>query len=486
MLAGLAKKAAIELRKATDPDRIWPDGLEFNAPQRDVLKCFTSHTTIVLAWGRGVGKTFMVRQLMWKLVAQYDGVRRKPGRHKGVRIIVLMPTLKQFWDVYGADILADLIGPDAPWGWLGGHVNLSTKEIQFPGGSWIKPFPAAEHVSHSALGMRCDAIFLDEQDSIYSGVLDGVAMPWLSATWSLGIIFGVGTPRRGRYGLHYRQFKFGRYGDRIRAGDVPDNLTAEEADEYSRCFAFSATYANVPETVPAAIVTRARVTIPKAIFQREWEHNFDAAEGLVYGDVWDESFHVRIPPETVVWNTMLVGGDKGYEDPGVFLLVGIIGHGNDAVLWVLDEIYEQHKVAEWWCRKLALWVQEEGVRKVYYDPSAADWKATFRSSCGVSTPDVDNAILDGVDAVANLFLRRTDPEHKASNDPNAPIPEVARLYIHPRCRNLIRELSSYRRKADPRDPDVYTDDIVDKNNHAPDALRYVVSGHIGLKKAIAA
>lgn len=445
--------------------------LRLNAPQFEAFRALKPNRTLCLAWGRGVGKSFLMRNMWWRLVAEYEGVKRLPGRHTGVRIIVLLPTLKQFKDIYGADIVQDLNGD---WGFLGGKIDRSTWQIDFPGGSWVKPFPAAEHSSRTALGMRCDAFFLDEQDHIYTGVYDAVAIPWISAAWSLGIVVGGGTPRRGRYGLHFRQYRNGELGARIRAGEKVEGIDDATAAQLAKCYSFFATWRDAPQVRPEA-VAQARATTPRAIFQREWEHNFDSAEGLVYGDVWNERFHVRAPPEDVVWSEFLTSGDKGYEDPGVLLLAGKLGHGADSTLWILDEVYRQHKTADWWCSELGKWVSEFGPRKLYFDPSAADWKASFRAACGVSTPDVDNSIDEGVDAVANMLLERDDGAEP-----------YARLYIHPRCVNLIRELNMYRRRADPKDPDRYTDDIVDKDNHGPDALRYMVAGHFGLKKTLKA
>jgi hypothetical protein len=45
--------------------------------------------------------------------------------------------------------------------------------------------------------------------------------------------------------------------------------------------------------------------------------------------------------------------------------------------------------------------------------------------------------------------------------------------------NLIAELGKYRRKADPRDKDRYLEDIMDRWNHAADALRYPIFNRFG-------
>jgi hypothetical protein len=133
------------------------------------------------------------------------------------------------------------------------------------------------------------------------------------------------------------------------------------------------------------------------------------------------------------------------------------------------------QTAEWWCERLGEWVGSYGVQRVYYDSAQPAFKDAFRQACGVRTPEVDKSIEDGVAAVANMMLPYT---YEGETE------QRSRLYVHPRCQNLIRELSMYRRRSDPKDPDRYTDDIVDKDNHGPDALRYLIAGHFGLKKTL--
>src|SRR6478735_6033289 len=152
-----------------------------NAPQRRAFNALHGkrRRTIVLAWGRGVGKSYFVRQIWWKLIQEYEYRLRddaeKPFR--GVRIIVLMPTLKQFKDVHMAGILSEL---SEEWEHLRGTVDKQSGQISFPGGSWVKAFPASDHNSKSARGMRGDVISADECDDISRDVYDSVAIPWLS------------------------------------------------------------------------------------------------------------------------------------------------------------------------------------------------------------------------------------------------------------------------------------------------------------------
>lgn len=441
-----------------------------NAPQRRAFNALHGkrRRTVVLAWGRGVGKSYFVRQIWWKLVQEHEHRFRadaeKPFR--GVRIIVLMPTLKQFKDVHLAGIISEL---SDEWSHLGGKVDKQNGQIDFPGGSWIKPFPASDYNSKTARGMRCDVICADECDDITREVYDSVAIPWLSEPWSLGIQLNGGTPRRGRHGLLFRQFDNGRRGKRLRLGETVAGLTAEQRQQFQKIFSFHATYRNAPENVSADAAAEAKATSLPSVFAREWECDFDAGEGLVYGGAYDERFHVRKPPENPVWTEVLIGCDHGYEDPGVFLLIGVLGSGRDAVSWVISEIYEQHRTEDWWKAQLKTWIAKYPSAKFYGDPSMPARIEAYRRDCRAKVQDVDNSIEDGVAVVADRFLIREKHDQEGRL-----IERSARLYISPSCTNLIRELGVYKRRTDPRDPDRYTDDIVDRDNHTADALRYAI------------
>ena len=91
-----------------------------------------------------------------------------------------------------------------------------------------------------------------------------------------------GTPRRGRYGLLYALHSLGK----------------SEAENYHTVHA---TYRDCPETVDPETVTDAKANTPPEIFRREWECDFDSAEGLVYG-LFDEAFHVRKPRPDAHYN----------------------------------------------------------------------------------------------------------------------------------------------------------------------------------------
>lgn len=422
-----------------------------NYPQWKAYESIAPSTTVNMAFGRGVGKSWFIRFILWSLVAKWDWQPRpnalKPFR--GIRIVGLMPTLKQFRDVHQGKIEEEL-GDD--WAFLGGKLNRSTMRIDFPGGSWFQPFPAEMAHSKRSRGLRADVVLGDEIDDIDIATWDGIARPWFSEPWSLKYRITGGTPTRGRRGLLYHLHKLGRSTD----------------PRHTRYRSFHATHRDAPETVDAAEVEDARINTDPALFSREWECDFDSAEGLVF-PMFSEDVHVRIPPEGAVWREVIVGADHGHNDPGVFLLIGLMGSGRDTIAWVLDEYYESGRDEDWWCERARIWTGWYPRAPWYPDPSMPSRNAALAKKGGARVREVDNSIDDGISTVANLMAIREREDGV----------KLTKLFVSPKCLNLIRELGLYRHKRDPGQFDKFTDTIVDKDNHTIDALRYALHNHLG-------
>jgi hypothetical protein len=474
-------------------------GLRFNAPQFQTYGWLFSESgrvqrrrTVMLPWGRGVGKSWFRRQIWWMLVSQFERRQREgcPKRLRGVRITSMMPTLKQFKDVHWPDIEAELTG-NGPWAMLRPtRLDRQLGQITFPGGSVVHAFPASVHNAQSARGMRTDVLDVDELDDVDAGVYDAVATPWLSEPWSLGIELPGGTPTRGRHGLWWRTLEATKLGRKLRRGEIDDetalelpaaqairevfeNLKAEDwPDELPHTpeaaalavlrsyYGKHSTYRDAPETVSALAVARAKATTPLPTFEREWEANPDAGEGLVYP--FDESFHVQEPPPLSTFREFHVGMDHGWVDPGVLLLHGVQGHGEDATLWLLDESYESEVPNHVWNERAALW----RFAKFWPDPSRPD-RISDLKGMGIDVGDVDNDVLGGIARVANLLF----PRALESGE------RFARYYVSPKCRNAIREFGLYRRRKHP--DGTFDETPEDRNNHAMDATRYVAVGRFG-------
>lgn len=229
---------------------------------------------------------------------------------------------------------------------------------------------------------------------------------------------------------------------------------------FSRVF----TWRDVPELISPETIEDAKATTPAATFAREWECDFDSAEGLVYSG-FDEKFHVREVPQGMRFQKRGLGIDHGWADPGVMLEYGIVGHGEGAELWITDEHHHHEKPNHEW--DLLATERYHGWH-AWADPSRPDRINDLRRA-GLAIRGADNSIEAGVSRVAELLHIRTDEDGT----------QWCRLYISPRCVNTIREFLSYKRKPDPMNAGRFLEDIIDRDNHTMDALRYLTVGEFG-------
>lgn len=211
----------------------------------------------------------------------------------------------------------------------------------------------------------------------------------------------------------------------------------------------------------------------------------------------------------------ILGIDWGFSDPFVCLLAQRIGE----VIFVLDEITVKNVVPDdqaamiWervkkylpWCFKVVKYnhcaecgfresqddteyehgflkyiqcpvcgnrVMLEIVEQVpylgmaYCDPESPSNKAVFlNNNIPIYVPDTSdeiniNDVVEGINWVRAFFGRAHEPA----------------IVIHPRCTNLIRYIAAYVRKRDG------SEKPLEKDDHFPDALRYLVVGSMGCRK----
>ncbi len=417
--------------------------IRFNKPQRHAFRHVQPGNTVVLPWGRGCGKSAFLLLLAFILVAQHDYRWRDGMPHPGVRIVFMMPALSQ---ARGEIIVRFVNMLTRNWKFLGGHWDKGELSATFPGGSYIH-FVSQEQDTFLR-SRRADVVLVDEADDIRKPVYKDVVSPWLSETFSLAMRIVGGTPRQGRNGLLYRLFSAAR-------------------DRAPRHFGRKATWRDVPEHVSAAFVAGERAAAVRdgalPAFYREWECDFDSAEGIVYPS-FDQTFHVRDRDPRVLWTDMLVGVDHGFTHPGVFLLIGVAGKGDDAMCHVLDEVSETQKDDPWWAAKCDEWVADYPDAHWFADPSQPTRIATFKAR-GARIVQANNHVQDGLSEVSKrLAIWETEDGTRKS-----------RLYIAPRCVKTITCLDKYRRKRDRAGNIMEEPEEVDDDE--ADALRYGLHTH---------
>lgn len=401
-----------------------------------------------------------MRQLWYLLVAEWgqkERVRIDGSRMRGVRIVLAMPTLTQARKVhFGASpgVLDELEGD---WAFLGGRLNSTTWRINFPEyKSWVQFVTTDNQIA--SRGIRADVACFDEADDIEESFYTAVAGPWFSEPHSLNMTLVAGTPKRGRRGFLWTAHH-----------DWPEKLPG-------KAYSFHAT-AYDTKHVSRERLEEDRVTTPEEIFKREWLCDFDATEGVVYTE-FSERFHVRTPPATTRFTGYLVGGDHGLQDPSVLLLIGIEGSGRDVTAWVLDEIYERGRGPIWWQQAATKLISRFPHALWYCDPAGyGDSANALYHAAGAKMRTVvkdAGSVERGIGVLKRWLKIQT---RRRQGDALVPDDEFARLYVHPRCKNLIREFGLYRHKRDPRDTNIVLEDIVPGSDHALDALRYAITNH---------
>jgi len=183
-----------------------------------------------------------------------------------------------------------------------------------------------------------------------------------------------------------------------------------------------------------------------------------AADGLVYG-CWDREDHLIDVKPGKRWRRAFIGVDDGYADPFCALLgledeTGLVhivaekyGSGFDQATCVGHVKY---------LANLAKAVNAP-LKAVVVDSAAARLIAELRVA-GLPTFGANKKIEEGI-AITRAKMERGE------------------LIVDPSCVNLVQEIECY-----TYDPD--TSDPIDENNHAPDAMRYMVMGIDGERASV--
>jgi phage terminase large subunit len=174
---------------------------------------------------------------------------------------------------------------------------------------------------------------------------------------------------------------------------------------------------------------------------------FVQLEGLIY-DEFDPNLHVVDVEPGEDWERYSAI-DFGYTNPFVCLWGALDGDGR---LYIYDEHYKTRELISYH----AVEIKQRGpVRMSVADHDAQD-VAELRQA-GVNTKPAEKDVLPGIRTVKARLQKHGDGR--------------PRLYIHPRCVNLLREIGMY---VWDESPSGATKERPRKeNDHAMDALRYL-------------
>lgn len=222
-----------------------------------------------------------------------------------------------------------------------------------------------------------------------------------------------------------------------------DLFNKEKEDKDFKSFRFT-TYDN--PFIPVEEIEKAKSELPADQFAQEFLADFRKRTGLVYPEFDRQTmvFTTGTGPKTRTLK--LAGIDWGYTNPCAVLE---IVRDADNHFWVLSEWYKPGQTTD----QIIEWARSLRAEHYYPDPAEPDRvDALQRAGCPVR--DVSKDVIAGIDSVRMLFRQR-------------------RLHIHSSCVNLINELETYSYK-EKRPNSNEPEEPIKENDHALDALRYVI------------
>lgn len=210
---------------------------------------------------------------------------------------------------------------------------------------------------------------------------------------------------------------------------------------------------------------RIRKSLSGVFYRRNYLGEWCLAEGAIF-DFFDTNIHVVDSPPRAA-DYWVAGIDYGAVNPFCCLLLGV-STGKYAqtgkIMWVEKEYYwnpnpktgtGRQKTNSEFADDLQKFLQDYSVKQIYIDPSAAAFKVEMRKR-GMATVDANNEVLDGITMLSNELNRGT-------------------LVICKECKNTIREIEGY--VWDTKSAERGKDEPVKKDDHAVDALRYIIATH---------
>ncbi len=171
------------------------------------------------------------------------------------------------------------------------------------------------------------------------------------------------------------------------------------------------------------------------------------AEGLVY-----PMFNNVVPTVPRKYDTYYIGMDYGILNPTAMLLVGHC----DGVWYVVKEFYhsgretnQQKTDAEYYVDLKQL-AGNLTIKRLIVDPSAASFITLVEKEHQFKIWDADNTVIEGIQHVTQCIADK-------------------KLMVNDCCKRTIQEFGLYR--WDETAPE---DKVIKENDHAMDALRYVI------------
>lgn len=397
------------------------------------------HKYRVVCAGRKFGKSVLARTELWmRALFEYEK-KKKGGIFQPGNYWIVSPTIRQGRLNHWRQLLAEIPREAVK------SINKTELQIELYNGAYITILGTEN--ADKIRGAGVVGMVIDEAAYIPSTVWEMVLEPELFSTkgWCLFISTPAG----------HNWFK-----------KIWDRGQSEDKKSQWKSWRFSSY-----ETPRAKDKERARFLKEKQAnsaietFAQEYLASFEKLEGLIYKN-FKEDIHIlgEIPEEPGGWYFRAV--DWGTRDPACVLFARVF---NDRRIVVYDEIYETDLSTADLADKIRSKSYDIAFQNTFADPAGRqniiDMNTTHKIPVTKATRETSTTKKNWV----NLGIDKVQERLRGRLTDGKPV-----LMITPNCENLIREFGIYSWKESP-DPDKNSPGIPeDANNHAMDALRYLM------------
>ncbi len=207
---------------------------------------------------------------------------------------------------------------------------------------------------------------------------------------------------------------------------------------------------------------RLRESLSGVFYRRNYLGHWCLAEGSVF-DFFDKRLHTASRPPTSA-DYWLAGIDYGMSNAFACVLVGVSTgnvYGKPKAMWVEKEYfwdpkktYKQKTNTEF-RDDLIHFFDGYSIKNIYIDPSAEAFELELKRA-GMHVVHANNDVFNGIQMMTSSI-------------------RDGRVVVLDNCTNLIREIESY--TWDSKKSEKGEDAPIKVNDHALDALRYVIASH---------
>jgi PBSX family phage terminase large subunit len=192
------------------------------------------------------------------------------------------------------------------------------------------------------------------------------------------------------------------------------------------------------------------------------------AEGIIYPEFNKEKHCIEEKDLPAAFDKIFITSDYGITNPQVFLKCGIKAIDGKQHLFILNEYYNVGKSGKaktdlLFFNDFRKFVEGINYKKVIIDPSATSLINLFKEN-GISVKEADNSVSDGIANVSTWLAQE-------------------RIHIvEKKCPNILKEFATY--IWDERAQKRGKDEPLKTNDHALDALRYLIQTLFPIRKKV--